>query len=325
MNGSDADPHRARHWTSRPPARFLMCMGVPYLIVIAMFAGLQRKLIYVPRKGDVPLAAAGIPVERITQVLIKSYDGVLLHGWLALAGPDPFPEERPLVILFPGNAGDRSYRSTIIQQLNALGCDVLACDYRGYAENAGEPTEEALAADAIAVWEYARSTLNVPPDRIIIYGQSLGGGVATRLVWDLKQADVSPSGLILKATFTSLVDAGRYNYPWLPVRLVLVDRYPSIRRIPEVTCPLLVIHGRRDRVVPFKQGQRLFDAAPPRSACGLEKEFVDLPHAGHNDILAVAHLELQSAHRRFLDRLASRPWASTSIEQPAVSDSPATP
>lgn len=283
-----------------------MCLGIPYLFVIAMFAGLQRKLIYVPRKGDVPLAAAGLPVERISQVLVKSYDGILLHGWLTLAGPGPVPEERPLVILFPGNAGDRSYRVSIIQQFNALGCDVLACDYRGYAENAGKPTERALAADALAIWEYARSTLHVPPERIVIYGQSLGGGVATRLAWDLKQSDITPGGLILKATFTSLVDAGRHNYPWLPVRLVLVDRYPSIDRIPEIDCPILIVHGRRDQVVPFEQGRRLFEAAPVRSRCGIEKQFLDLPHAGHNDIMSVATTEVHTAHALFLQRLGTR-------------------
>lgn len=347
MNDSRQRASRRSKLARHGLVRMAVLSGVVYFGILTMFAGLQRKLIYVPRKGDVPLAAAGIPVERISEVLIPAPDDILLHGWMALAEPEPItghraatglsaapitephadpahgernPDaldspsaERPLVILFPGNAGNRSNRAALIQQFNVLGCDVLAVDYRGYAENDGAPSEEALAADAWTIWEYARETLAVPAERIVLYGQSLGGGVATRLAWDLKQNDVTPGGLILKATFTSLVDAGRYNYPWLPVRLVLVDRYPSIERIGVLECPILVVHGKQDRIIPFKQGQELFDAAPTRSTCGIEKQFIPLPQAGHNDIMTVAGPHILDAHGRFLSRLRERNGSSTPL------------
>ena len=180
---------------------------------------------------------------------------------------------------------------------------MLYFDYRGYAENAGKPGEADFARDAQGAWTFATAQLGVPPDRIVIWGESLGGGVATRLTSELCAARTPPRGLILRGTFTSLVDAAAYHYPWLPVRWVMIDRYPSIERIGSVTCPLLMIHGRQDQIVPFEQGEQLFAAAPPTSSNGVPKTFVELPQAGHNDIMYVAADDVRDAVERFLVRL----------------------
>jgi pimeloyl-ACP methyl ester carboxylesterase len=270
---------------------------------LLIFTGLQRSLIYVPYKGPVPLRAAGPIQDRIRELRVPTTDGISLHGWVSKSPQNQSPDEKYLVILFPGNAGHRAFRAPILNDFNDLGCDCLICDYRGYSENAGRPSEEAFAKDAQAIWNYARQELHFPPERIILCGESLGGGVATRLAWELTKAGAPPAGLILRTTFTSLTDTAQRLYPYLPVRLVLVDRYPSITRIPEITCPLLVIHGKRDRIVPFEQGKRLFDAAPEKSDSGIPKTFLALPDSGHNDLLLTADGEIHAAHRQFLEAL----------------------
>jgi fermentation-respiration switch protein FrsA (DUF1100 family) len=281
---------------------------VPYLFVIGMLASFQRTLIYLPDRSPAPAGEAGFVNGQLREVTLPTRDGLALDGWfIAAEGKDAVeklsPDDpRPLVIYFPGNGGNRSYRLKEIRQLTSLGCHVLYFDYRGYAGNPGKPAEADLADDAHATWDYAIDTLGARPEQIVLWGESLGGGVATRLAYDLCFNDVMPGGLILRCTFTSLTEAGSYHYPWLPVRWVLIDRYASIERIPSVTCPLLMIHGRQDRIIPFEQGQQLFDAAPATSWNGVPKQFLELPEAGHNDMMYVAADEIGEAVAAFLER-----------------------
>jgi len=213
---------------------------------------------------------------------------------------------RPVVLYFSGNAGNRLYRTEEFGVFTRLGCEVFIFDYRGYGENAGSPTEAALAADAQAVWRYATDERNVAPDRIILYGESLGGGVAVRLASDLSEAGTPPGALVLRSTFTSLVDMGACHYPWLPVRLVMVDRFPSADRIPAVTCPILQIHGARDTIIPIKFGRRLFETAPEASTTGIAKRFVELPEADHNHLILRAEPEMRQAVGEFLESVFSQ-------------------
>ncbi|MFV0441978.1 MAG: alpha/beta hydrolase, partial [Planctomycetaceae bacterium] len=163
--------------------------------------------------------------------------------------------------------------------------------------------EAALMADARDVWRYAVDELKYAPEDIVLFGESLGGGVATGLAYDLCQQGTAPAGLILRATFSSLVAAAGYHYPFLPVSWVLVDRFPSLERIPAITCPILVLHGDRDSIIPIEQGDALYAAAPEKSANGIPKQFVRLTGAGHNDILYVAAEPVRTALERFFGRL----------------------
>jgi len=301
-----------------PRRRGLIARGVtwvliPYVLVVAMFTLLQRKLIYIPLREAVSTRETGLPADQIRDVQITTDDGLTLGGWLVLAdGALPAStddrdalaaDKRPLIVYFAGNGGHRGYRLQEIDQFINLGCHVLYFDYRGYADNPGSPTESDFARDARSVWRYATADLGVSPARILLWGESLGGAVATRLAAEVCEEGDVPRGLMLRGTFTSLVEAGGWHYPWLPVRWVLIDRYPSIERIPRVTCPLLVIHGRQDQIVPFEMGERLFSAAPDRSHNAVEKTFVALPDAGHNDVMFVAAEEVEQAVRTFLERL----------------------
>ena len=186
----------------------------------------------------------------------------------------------PVVIYFPGNAGHRGYRAIELDQLSRLGADAYLVDYRGYGDNPGKPTEENLAADAQAVWKFVTTTRQVKPSQVVLLGESLGGGVATRLASELSAAGTPPGGLILRSTFDGLAEVASYHYPWLPVRMFLLDRFPSAERIAKVTCPVLVLHGNVDTIVPFESGKRLFDAAPAVSAGSVAKQFVVLAGCG---------------------------------------------
>jgi hypothetical protein len=280
-----------------------------------MVAVLQRSLIYLPdRESQIDPQDAGLSPGRVHRITLKADDGLELQGWHLLppgqsaADPKQCDQQlalgRPVVLYFSGNAGNRAWRIPEFEVFTQLGCDVFVFDYRGYGENPGSPSEGHLAADATAVWRYATQTRRIEPRRLILFGESLGGGVAVRLAAEQCAAGALPGGLVLRATFSSLPDAAAYHYPWLPVRWLLVDRYPSAARMPQVTCPILHIHGRRDTIIPIELGRRLFDAAPPQSANGIPKRFVELPAADHNDILDVAGAEFQAAVAEFLKQLA---------------------
>ena len=119
---------------------------------------------------------------------------------------------------------------------------------------------------------------------IVVCGHSLGGAVATRLAAEMCEAGTPPGGLILRATFSSLTDEAAWHYPFFPVRMLLLDRYPSAERMGSVSCPVIQIHGALDDIVPIELGRKLFASVPERSASGIGKQFVELPRTGHNDI-----------------------------------------
>lgn len=290
---------------------------VAYCVVTLMLAVLQRSLIYHPeRVREVSAKELGWETGRVVPVQVTSSDNVVLHGWHVLppgrsakSDADSARElkvGRPVVLFFPGNGGDRGGRSEWFEVLSECGCDVFAFDYRGYAENEGAPSEAAFAADAQAIWKHLTTDRGVAANRIVLFGESLGGGVAIRLASEVCEAKTPPRGLIVRSTFLSMADTGSYHYPWLPVRLILVDRYPSVDRIPKVTCPLLVIHGRRDTIVPFEHGRRLFDAAPANAMSGIAKRFLDLPTSDHNDVTTTAESAVRRAIGAFLSDIGKR-------------------
>jgi fermentation-respiration switch protein FrsA (DUF1100 family) len=303
----------ARARTPGPAAlrRIALYVASAYLTVVIMLSFLQRSMMYFPdREQAIEPAVAGLPVGRVHTVTSQSDDGLALRGWLVLADGQVaqdraevgrrLSEGRPCVLYFSGNAGNRRYRVPEFEVFTAAGCNVLVFDYRGYGENAGTPTETHLAADAHTAWRFATGELQVSPERILLFGESLGGGVAVRLAADLSAAGSPPGGIILRSTFSSMVDVAAYHYPWLPVRLVLIDRYLSQDRISVVTCPILQLHGQQDTIVPIRLGRRLFAAAPERSAGGVAKQWIELPHADHNDIPLVAEGPYRAAITRFV-------------------------
>jgi fermentation-respiration switch protein FrsA (DUF1100 family) len=180
------------------------------------------------------------------------------------------PQSGPAVLVCNGNGGDRTLRVELATALNRMGMSVLLFDYRGYGGNPGRPTEEGLAADARAAQAWLAAQPGV--EQIVYFGESLGGAVAVGLA-----VQRPPAALVLRSPFTSLADVAAVHYPWLPLRRLLLDRYPSIERIASVRVPVLVIAGDRDDIVPARLSRQLYEAANE------PKRWLLVPGAGHND------------------------------------------
>jgi len=245
----------------------------------------QRNLIYMPMGDVLDPAQVGLPEAR--EVTFQTEDGVELNGWfVAVERENP----GPAVLVFNGNAGNRSYRAPLAAALAAEGLSVLLLDYRGFGGSGGRPTETGLAADARAARAWLAAQESVDPDALIYFGESLGAAVAVSLA-----VEHPPAALILRSPFTSLADIGRHHYPFLPVRLLLEDRFLSIDRIGALRCPLLIVAGSADRIVPADQSRRLFDAAPE------PKRLVVIPGVRHNDHELLAGVRLLTEIRSFLE------------------------
>ena len=290
----DSTRHVYGSWDGRAPRsrysqrmlRFLLLVVAAIAVLLGFFWLTQRRMMYFPSPDVGTPARAGL--GRADSISFKTSDGLTLGGWFV-------PSSQPgaaTVIVFNGNAGNRSYRADIATRLSNEGFAVLLFDYRGYGGNPGTPTEEGLALDASAARDYVLTRRDVDAARIVYFGESLGTGVAVRLA-----ANHPPRGLILRSPFTSFVDVGRVHYRWLPVALLLRDRYAPIDRIARIRCPLLVIAGSSDAIIPVEQSRQLFEAASD------PKRLVVVEGADHNDDVLIAGPEVMTAVRDFIGGL----------------------
>ena len=245
--------------------KLVLFLVVVYLAVaIAMFIG-QRKLIYVPDAGG-RVTPASVGLADIREIEIPGDDDGHALAWYGKAAPG-----QPTLLYFHGNAGSLSSRSERIRKYLARGRGMFMMSYRGYSGAPGAPSEPANVLDGLAAFD-ALVREGVAASDIIIYGESLGSGVAVQVA-----AKRKVKGLILDAPYTSLVDVAAGHYPWLPVRPMIFDRYESAKVIGAVRAPLLVIHGEQDEVIPTRMGRALFALANE------PKEIVTFPDAGHAD------------------------------------------
>lgn len=287
---------KRRSWLQQFIRRALLYTLVPYVVVAGMLALFQRRLIF-PGSVEPTRVVPALPSDgSLETVEIPTTDGLELNGWLWKAKQTDSQVVRGLIVYFPGNAGWRRDRSTSCQLLADLQFDVLLVDYRGYGDNPGAPSETRIAADAHEIWKFALETLQVPPRKIYLYGESLGGAVATRLAAELSALNSPPAGLLVSATFSSMTAAASWHYPLVPVKLLLLDRFESVDHITRVTCPIVAIHGTEDTIVPLQLAHELFAAAPTASAAGVPKKMITVPGADHEsipfDVLQAAMLEL---------------------------------
>jgi uncharacterized protein len=241
---------------------------------------LEDRLIYFPTRGG---RVQG-PGQDLT---LTSDDGVQLHARYIERD-----SAAPTLLYLHGNAGNLAGRSDLMTYFAELGANLLALEYRGYGQSDGSPSEAGLHADTRAA--YAWLTERTPPARIVLLGESLGGAPACELA-----ASQPVGGLILLAAFTSIPEMAALYYPWLPTRWLLRTRFDNLSAIARVRAPKLIIHSRRDELVPVEMGERLYAAAPePKHAVWLDR-------SGHNDAHIHEEPQLSSAIRALLQRVAA--------------------
>jgi len=279
-------------------ARLVALLIAVGLVLVVVF---ESRFIYFPAKypeGDwrvrEPRAVEGRAAVRVEDVWLTARDGVRLHAWHATpvvgrgGALEPVATDRALLYLH-GNAGNISHRYGIIESFASLPAGVLALDYRGYGRSEGAPSEEGLYRDARAAWDYLTKTRGVPPNRVVIYGESLGGAVAVDLA-----SRVQPCALIVQSGFTSIADMAAEVMPFVP-RFIIRTKMNSLEKIARARAPVLVVHGTADEVVPYKLGHKLYEAAPE------PKRFHEIKGASHNlthDVGGAAYL---NALREFVD------------------------
>ena len=235
-------------------------------LLVSLFAPLERMFVFFPT-GEVEATPGDVGLE-YEDVFFETEGGERLHGWFV-------PGRNEVTWLwFHGNGGNVGHRVEEMVLFNRrLGVDQFIFDYRGYGNSDGSASVRNTHQDARAALRYLRGRTDVNPDKVVYFGRSLGAAVAVELA-----VEHPPLGVALVAPFTSLRDMARVAYPGLPLPPWMVgSRYDSLRLIPQVTAPVLVIHGQRDEIVPVSQGRELFEAANE------PKSFVTLPAAGHND------------------------------------------
>ncbi len=258
--------------------RIAFVLAVAVVGFVGVVWALQRSMIYFPTRH------LGPPPPGVQQATFTTSDGLELGGWF-------FPAEGTdgrAVLVCNGNAGNRSHRVLLAEALRHRGWSVLLYDYRGYGGNPGRPSEQGLAEDARAAVSWLADRDDVDADRIAYFGESLGAGVAAGLA-----AERPPAALVLRSPFTSLVDLGRVHYPFLPVGILLRDRYPVVEHVRSYDGPVLVIWGEADTIVPPEHSGSVAEAAH-------RARHVVIAGADHNDPALLHGEELVEAVVAFL-------------------------
>ncbi len=226
-----------------------MTLAVAYVAVVTTVFLFQEHLVYFPQRN-----LEATPRERgllYEDVMLEADDGVQLHGWFV-----PRTGARGVVLYFHGNAGNISHRLARVALFHQMGLGVFILDYRGYGRSGGRPSEAGMYRDAAAAWRYLTEARGIAAARIVLFGRSLGAAVAAELA-----ARMRPGALVLDSAFTSLPELGQERYPWLPVKWLARQRYPTREHLRRVDCPVFVVHSRDDEIIPFHHGEQLYAAA----------------------------------------------------------------
>jgi len=251
-----------------------------YVSLLGVLYVLQRRLLYFPDNGRPDPSLVGVPGVAVEHVATK--DGLSLLAWYA----PPNDPSGFVVLYLHGNGGNIAYRAERLRRFARAGWGTLLLEYRGYGGNPGTPTEEGLVQDAQAGLA-ALHRRGVASEQVLIWGESLGCGVAVRLASEHRVA-----ALLLEAPYTSITALARRQFRFVPVGLLLKDRFDAISRIPAVRAPIFVMAGGRDTLIPPDVSRELFAAARK------PKEFWLAPEAGHNDLGAAGAIEAAVAFVR---------------------------
>ena len=230
---------------------------------------------------------SGLPLE---EVWFRSADGMKLFGWYVEQ-----PTTSAVLLWCHGNAGNMTHRLGNLQALYRLGLSVFLFDYRGYGRSQGRPSEDGLYADAVGAYDHLLRVRRVKPERMVIFGRSLGAAVAGALA-----AQRPAAGLLLESCFPSIEAVARHHYMGLPLHWLLGAAFRLEERLPQLSLPKLFIHGDRDDIIPITLGQRTYAAAKP------PKEFYIVRGADHNDVPSVGGKAYFSKLSEFIGSVVGR-------------------
>lgn len=264
---------------------FLIWTTLVWFAAGTMLYVFQRRLLFMPNAVGVTPADVGL--LGVNEETLVTPDNQRLIMWWSAPRPGA-----PVIVYFTGNGGNAANRAERIRLFQSAGFGALILNYRGYGGSTGEPSEAAFFNDGKLVVDYVVQKKSVPLDRIVLFGESLGTGVAVEVA-----TQRAVGGVILDSPFTSIADVAQARYPLFPVRPLMWDQFDSLSRIKSVDAPLLVIHGDRDTVVPYRFGKELFDAAHE------PKQLVTLHGLGHTAPLSAGGW---AAIKPFVDRLSAR-------------------
>jgi uncharacterized protein len=219
-----------------------------YFIIILFVYFYQRSLLYHPSENNYLNDKITFNYE---EIFIQTDKNIKLKSWFIKKDLNKFKT----ILIFHGNAGNLFNRVYKLNELNKLDVNILLISWRGFSGNKGKPTEKNLYHDAkeAVKWLNNRGAIS---KNIILYGESLGTGAATEL-----GTSNAFGGIILESPFTSIANAAKIYYPYLPVNIILKDRYDSIGKIKNITTPILIMHGKKDNIVPQKMGLELYKKA----------------------------------------------------------------
>ena len=226
----------------------LIIFVIIYFFILISTYIFQRNLLYHPSENN--YSGDKLDVS-ITKVKVTTQDNIELLSWYHNKDID----KHKTILFLHGNAGSLENRIHKINHFKDMNVNFLLVAWRGFSGNKGKPTEKGLYEDARSAVTWLKSR-GVKENNIIIYGESLGTGVATEIAQNKNFA-----GIILESPFTSMIDAGKDKYPYLPVRLLLKDKYESDKKIKNINRPILIMHGKVDNIVPFHMGKRIYELA----------------------------------------------------------------
>ena len=260
-----------------------------FLLIVSLYLGIVVLMCLLENRFVYPSSTAedeweGPPDPDIVEVTFASSDGNTIHAWYLAQ-----PGSSEAILICHGNAGNLSHRGrSLLRFRESLNRSILIFDYPGYGKSTGKPSEAGCYASADAALGWLNASVGIPCERVILYGDSLGGGVA------LETARRHPCrALILTKTFTSLPGVAGRLYWWLPTKWMMSNRFDNLSKIKDLHLPILIASATDDRLVPFEMGKQLYDAAAE------PREFLPLEGEGHNDRLTDSYL---AALRHFLDQ-----------------------
>jgi fermentation-respiration switch protein FrsA (DUF1100 family) len=270
--------------------RLAMGLGLGYALLVLLAWRFQERMAFPAPRADVP-DPRRVGVENGERVALASADGTKLVGWyLAPRAPDLHrpPPTSPALLWFYGNGENVAAIWPVVRAFQPPGTAVLVVDYPGYGGSGGRTTEAGLYAAADAAWAALVARRDVDPQRISVYGRSLGSAVATYTA-----AHHPAAGLVLESPFTSAAAMARHLYALVP-RFILTLQLDNVANVKSIHCPILVFHGDADRLVPPAMG-----LAVAAAAAG-PVEVVLIHGAGHNETYAIGGREYRDKLRDFI-------------------------